>query len=141
MEIEIPTGAAYILQQLNKHGYEAYIVGGCVRDSLLGKQPNDWDITTSAKPEEVKAIFHRTIDTGIQHGTVTVLVDREILDDGSGSPASHTDYAFEFYHVKKQVTGIEPAYPAWEAGVLPMNYTCIDSIIVQWRWKVKRRKI
>ena len=95
MEIEIPTGAAYILQQLNKHGYEAYIVGGCVRDSLLGKQPNDWDITTSAKPEEVKAIFHRTIDTGIQHGTVTVLVDREILDDGSGSPASHTDYAFE----------------------------------------------
>lgn len=95
MEIEIPTGAAYILQQLNKHGYEAYIVGGCVRDSLLGKQPNDWDITTSAKPEEVKAIFHRTIDTGIQHGTVTVLVDREILDDRRGSPASHTDYAFE----------------------------------------------
>lgn len=95
MKIEIPTGAAYILQQLNKHGYEAYIVGGCMRDSLLGKQPNDWDITTSAKPEEVKAIFHRTIDTGIQHGTVTVLVDREILDDGSGSLASHTDYAFE----------------------------------------------
>lgn len=95
MKIEIPTGAAYILQQLNKHGYEAYIVGGCVRDSLLGKQPNDWDITTSAKPEEVKAIFRRTIDTGIQHGTVTVLVDREILDDGSGAPASHTDYAFE----------------------------------------------
>ena len=95
MKIEIPTGAAYILQQLNKHGYEAYIVGGCVRDSLLGKQPNDWDITTSAKPEEVKAIFHRTIDTGIQLGTVTVLVDREILDGGSGSLASQTDYAFE----------------------------------------------
>ena len=95
MKIEIPTGAAYILQQLNKHGYEAYIVGGCVRDSLLGKQPNDWDITTSAKQEVVKAIFHRTIDTGIQHGTVTALVDREILDDGRGSPASHTDYAFE----------------------------------------------
>ena len=83
MKIESPTGAAYILQQLNKHGYEAYIVGGCVRDSLLGKQPNDWDITTSAKPEEVKAIFHRTIDTGIQHGTVTVLVDREILDESN----------------------------------------------------------
>ena len=95
MKIEIPTGAAYILRQLNRHGYEAYIVGGCVRDSLLGKKPNDWDITTSAKPEEVKAIFRRTIDTGIQHGTVTVLVNREILDDGSGVPASHTDYAFE----------------------------------------------
>mgnify|MGYP004642009933 CR=1 FL=1 len=95
MKIEIPAGAAYILQQLNKHGYEAYIVGGCVRDSLLGKTPNDWDITTSAKPEEVKRIFTKTIDTGIQHGTVTVLVDRAILDDGSGVPARHTDYAFE----------------------------------------------
>ena len=79
MKIEIPTGAAYILQQLNQHGYEAYVVGGCVRDSLLGKQPHDWDITTSAKPEEVKRIFARTIDTGIQHGTVTVLVNRDIL--------------------------------------------------------------
>jgi murein DD-endopeptidase MepM/ murein hydrolase activator NlpD len=107
MKIEIPTGAAYILQQLNKHGYEAYIVGGCVRDSLLGKQPNDWDITTSAKPEEVKAIFHRTIDTGIQHGTVTVLVDREILDDGSGSPASTQPVSG---HVLNSYSGDELVY-------------------------------
>ena len=95
MKIEIPIGAAYILQQLNKHGYEAYIVGGCVRDSLLGKQPNDWDITTSAKPEEVKAIFARTIDTGIQHGTVTVLVERSIVDPENTGKTEHTDYAFE----------------------------------------------
>ena len=97
MKIEIPTGAAYILQQLNKHGYEAYIVGGCVRDSLLGKQPNDWDITTSAKPEEVKAIFHRTIDTGIQHGTVTVMMDKEGFEvttyrvDGEYHDGRHPD--------------------------------------------------
>ena len=93
MKIEIPTGAAYILQQLNQHGYEAYVVGGCVRDSLLGKQPHDWDITTSAKPEEVKRIFARTIDTGIQHGTVTVLVNRDILTAEDAGNVSHTDYA------------------------------------------------
>lgn len=95
MKIEIPTGAAYILRQLNRHGYEAYIVGGCVRDSLLGKKPHDWDITTSAKPEEVKRIFARTIDTGIQHGTVTVLVNRDILTAEDAGNVSHTDYAFE----------------------------------------------
>lgn len=95
MKIEVPTGAAYILQQLNQHGFEAYVVGGCVRDSLLGKQPHDWDITTSAKPEEVKQIFARTIDTGIQHGTVTVLVNRDILTAEEAGNVSHTDYAFE----------------------------------------------
>ncbi|MBO5386559.1 MAG: polynucleotide adenylyltransferase, partial [Lachnospiraceae bacterium] len=74
-KINMPAGAEYIIEQLNKHGFEAYIVGGCVRDSLLGKVPNDWDITTSANPYEVKKIFRKTIDTGIQHGTVTVMVD------------------------------------------------------------------
>ena len=52
-------------------------VGGCVRDSILGRNPDDWDITTSAKPEQVKALFHRTVDTGLQHGTVTVLMEKE----------------------------------------------------------------
>ena len=81
-KIHMPAGAQYIIEQLNSHGFEAYIVGGCVRDSLLGKAPNDWDITTSATPYEVKKIFKRTIDTGIQHGTVTVMVDRAISKDG-----------------------------------------------------------
>lgn len=94
MKIEIPAGAAYVLEQLNSRGYEAYIVGGCVRDSLLGKTPNDWDITTSAKPQEIKNVFSRTIDTGIQHGTVTVLVDRAHTGARTGK-AVHTDYAFE----------------------------------------------
>lgn len=62
---------------LENAGYEAYVVGGCVRDSILGRNPDDWDITTSAKPEQVKALFHRTVDTGLQHGTVTVLMEKE----------------------------------------------------------------
>ncbi|MCM1271975.1 MAG: CCA tRNA nucleotidyltransferase [Clostridium sp.] len=72
-KIDIPDGAGYIINELNKNGYEAYIVGGCVRDALLGRIPSDWDITTSATPGDIKRIFRRTVDTGIEHGTVTVL--------------------------------------------------------------------
>lgn len=75
--IDIPEGAKQVLETLHEAGYEAYVVGGCVRDSILGREPQDWDVTTSARPEEVKALFRRTIDTGIQHGTVTVMIDRE----------------------------------------------------------------
>ena len=74
---EIPQKVEIIINILEKAGYEAYAVGGCVRDALLGRTPNDWDITTSAKPEQVKALFHRTVDTGIAHGTVTVLLEKE----------------------------------------------------------------
>lgn len=77
IKIQVPEAARKIIEQLNTSGFEAYVVGGCVRDSLLGRQPEDWDITTSAKPEQVKEIFNRTVDTGIQHGTVTVLIDHE----------------------------------------------------------------
>lgn len=71
--IEMPPKAEHILQVLHENGYEAYAVGGCVRDSILGRTPEDWDITTSASPMQVKELFPRTIDTGIQHGTVTVM--------------------------------------------------------------------
>ena len=64
-----------IIHRLQKEGYDAYAVGGCVRDTLLGRKPQDWDITTSARPEVVKSLFCHTIDTGIQHGTVTVMLD------------------------------------------------------------------
>ena len=74
--MQIPQQAAYIIHTLNAHGFEAYAVGGCVRDTLLGREPGDWDITTSARPDQVKKLFRRTVDTGIQHGTVTVLIDR-----------------------------------------------------------------
>lgn len=77
MRIQMPEKAAHIIHTIREAGYEAYAVGGCVRDSLLGRTPDDWDITTSAKPQEVKALFPRTVDTGLQHGTVTVLLGRE----------------------------------------------------------------
>ncbi len=77
MKLSIPSNAEKILRILEENGYEAYVVGGCVRDSVLGRTPDDWDITTSAKPEQVKELFCRTIDTGLKHGTVTVLMDKE----------------------------------------------------------------
>lgn len=75
MKIQLPQAVKWILDELQKNGQEAYAVGGCVRDTLLGRNPQDWDITTSARPEQVKAIFRKTINTGIQHGTVTVMID------------------------------------------------------------------
>ncbi len=77
MQIQLPEKVHTIIDTLTAAGYEAYAVGGCVRDSYMGRVPNDWDITTSATPEETKRLFTRTIDTGIQHGTVTVMQDRE----------------------------------------------------------------
>ena len=77
IRIAVPDKARYIVNTIQAAGYEAYVVGGCVRDSLLGRKPQDWDITTSARPEQVKELFPRTIDTGLQHGTVTVMQDKE----------------------------------------------------------------
>lgn len=77
IRIDVPEKAKKVVNTIQAAGFEAYVVGGCVRDSVLGRQPQDWDITTSAKPEQVKALFPRTIDTGLQHGTVTVMQDRE----------------------------------------------------------------
>jgi tRNA nucleotidyltransferase (CCA-adding enzyme) len=97
MRLKIPPKVKYILDCLRSHGFDAYCVGGCVRDAVLAREPNDWDITTSAKPEEVKACFRRTIDTGIQHGTVTVMVDSEGFEvttyriDGDYSDGRHPD--------------------------------------------------
>ena len=73
MKFEIPPNVEMIINTLEKAGFEAYAVGGCVRDTLLGRMPNDWDITTSATPWQVKDLFRRTVDTGLAHGTVTVL--------------------------------------------------------------------
>lgn len=75
--IELPPSVDKIITTLQGHGHEAYAVGGCVRDSILGRIPGDWDITTSAMPEETKSLFYKTFDTGIEHGTVTVLLDGE----------------------------------------------------------------
>lgn len=73
--MNLPDNVKKIIQILTDHGYEAYAVGGCVRDSILGRTPDDWDITTSAAPAQVKGLFSHTIDTGIAHGTVTVMME------------------------------------------------------------------
>ncbi|MBQ5951426.1 MAG: HD domain-containing protein [Lachnospiraceae bacterium] len=78
--MQLPRAVAAVLRLLEEAGHEAYAVGGCVRDSLLGKEPKDWDVTTSALPQEVKAVFHRTLDTGIKHGTVTVRIFGESIE-------------------------------------------------------------
>lgn len=82
MMMDMPKNVDTAIDLLQSAGFEAYAVGGCVRDSLLGKTPNDWDITTSAKPEDMKSVFadFHCIDTGIKHGTVTVVIDGEPLE-------------------------------------------------------------
>ncbi len=99
MKIQLPTSVEGAIQRLNTAGYEAYAVGGCVRDSLLCRVPDDWDITTSAAPEQTKAVFDGlpVIETGIQHGTVTVILGGQPLEittyriDGSYSDNRHPD--------------------------------------------------
>ena len=103
MDISMPNGAKTIIDKLYARGYEAFIVGGCVRDALLGKVANDFDITTSAMPEAVKEIFEKTVDTGIQHGTVSV-----ILDDGVYEVTTYRidgDYADNRHPVSVSFTG------------------------------------
>ncbi len=80
MQIVLPDKVRRIIQVLQANGYEAYAVGGCVRDRILGREPEDWDITTSASPKETKSLFARTFDTGIEHGTVSVLLDGETFE-------------------------------------------------------------
>ena len=100
MKLTIPSDAEEILRVLNENGHEAYVVGGCVRDSILGRCPNDWDITTSASPYQVKELFPRTIDTGLQHGTVTVMMDKE----GYEVTTYRVDGEYEDGRHPKQVT-------------------------------------
>lgn len=78
--IKIPENQLYIIETLAYHGFESYIVGGCVRDTLLGKIPNDYDITTNALPEDVINIFEKTVPTGVKHGTVTVIINKEPVE-------------------------------------------------------------
>ena len=77
MKINVPEEVKTIIKRLNSQGFSAYVVGGCVRDSILNKKPQDWDISSSAKPEQVKEIFYDmgVIETGIKHGTVSVIIN------------------------------------------------------------------
>lgn len=95
--ILLPEDVKYIIDRITDAGFEAYAVGGCVRDSILGINPEDWDIATSASPALVKSCFKRTVDTGIKHGTVTVLLDKKGYEvttyriDGSYTDRRHPD--------------------------------------------------
>ena len=97
IKIDMPQDVVEIIQSLCSHGFSAYAVGGCVRDTLLGVEPKDWDITTSASPGEVKEIFGHTLDTGIEHGTVTIMrgkIGYEVTTyriDGKYSDGRHPD--------------------------------------------------
>lgn len=100
LKIILPKKVETIIHTLTEAGYEAYIVGGCVRDSILNRVPQDWDITTSAQPNEIKALFKRTIDTGILHGTVTVMLEKE----GFEITTYRIDGKYEDFRHPKEVT-------------------------------------
>jgi tRNA nucleotidyltransferase (CCA-adding enzyme) len=100
--INLPAQVREVLQKLSAAGFEGYIVGGCVRDSLLGEDPKDYDVCTNALPAQIKAVFseYRTVDTGIKHGTVMVLIDKMPIEcttyrlDGKYSDGRHPDSVF-----------------------------------------------
>lgn len=97
MKITLPNDVEYIINTLNKNNFSAYAVGGCIRDSLLGRPPNDWDITTNALPKDIVQIFNHTIPTGIEHGTITILINKTPYElttfrlDGKYSDNRHPD--------------------------------------------------
>lgn len=80
MKFNLPQKIEYVLDTLISNGHKAYIVGGCVRDLLCGKKPHDYDITTSATPDETQNLFAKTVATGLKHGTVTVIIDDEPIE-------------------------------------------------------------
>ena len=98
-KIAIPADVSLMLSRLNESGFEAYVVGGCVRDSLLGRTPHDWDICTNATPDEVKRVFkdYDIIETGLKHGTLTVKGENDFYEittfrtDGHYSDGRHPD--------------------------------------------------
>ena len=91
MKIQLPEKVKIIIQTLQEHGYEAYAVGGCVRDSVLGRTPDDWDITTSATPMETKQLFSRTFDTGIDHKKKSIYSFYHCFVSDSGTYAGKYD--------------------------------------------------
>ena len=102
IKISIPAAASRLLGALRRAGFEAYVVGGCVRDSLLGRTPGDWDICTSARPEQVRTVFsaYRQILTGEKHGTVAVIV--------GGTPYEITTYRVDGqYHDSRHPDAVQ----------------------------------
>jgi len=96
---KLPAGAEFVINRLNQQGFAAYVVGGCVRDTLLGKAPKDWDVCTNALPEQMQKVFAdcHVIETGLQHGTLTVMYNHEPFEvttfrvDGEYTDHRHPD--------------------------------------------------
>lgn len=128
MHINLPDKVRLIIQKLTDEGFEAYAVGGCVRDCLLGKKPNDWDITTSATPIQVKSLFRRTVDTGIQHGTVTIMLGNE----GYEVTTYRIDGAYEDSRHPKEVTftaSLEEDLKRRDFTINAMAYNDVSGIV------------
>ena len=115
--MKIPEKAEKIIRRLSDNGYSAYVVGGCVRDTLQGKTPHDWDICTSALPEDVMRVFadQRVIPTGIKHGTVTLAAGA-----GDGSPEHADQEFFEITTFRSE--------GAYSDGRHPDNVSFVDDI-------------
>ena len=134
IKMNLPEAVKYILDTLHNNGYSCYVVGGCVRDAIMGKEPHDYDITTSAKPNKVIEIFneYEVLPTGLQHGTVTVIIESESFEittyrlDGKYSDARHpdnielTDNIIEDLK-RRDFTMNAIAYNPWDGFVDPFN--------------------
>lgn len=152
-EIRLPNEVRFILDKLNESGYRAYIVGGCVRDSIMGKEPKDWDVCTSATPDQIKAVFdrYRTIDTGIKHGTVTVVLSNDQYEittfriDGKYSDARHPDSVLFTSEItedlsRRDFTMNAIAYHPMEGYIDPFHgYTDIENKLIRCVGDPKKR--
>lgn len=109
---KLPAGAEFVLNRLHSAGYQAYVVGGCVRDTLLGRVPKDWDVCTNALPEEMQQVFAdcHVIETGLQHGTLTVMYHHEPFEvttfrvDGEYTDHRHPDEVIFVADVKEDLS-------------------------------------
>lgn len=122
MEIFIPEHARQAIDILEHNGYTAYAVGGCIRDSLLGKTPHDWDICTNCRPEKMKEAFEgfRTIDTGLKHGTVTVMIENELIE----ITTFRSDGEYENHRKPAQVKFVDDLYLDLERRDFTINAMC-----------------
>lgn len=109
---KLPYGAKFVLNRLHEQGFQAYVVGGCVRDTLLGKEPQDWDVCTNALPQEMQRVFAdcHVIETGLQHGTLTVMINHEPYEvttfrvDGEYTDHRHPDEVIFVADVKDDLS-------------------------------------
>ena len=133
--ITLPSDLVVLMDVLNARGYESYLVGGCVRDILLGKTPHDYDVATQATPEQVKELFPKTIDTGIQHGTVTVVMSSSQYEvttmrtDGTYSDSRHPDSVVFTSDIEKDLSRRDFTMNAIAAKVGSGDKDAVNNVI------------